>query len=184
MGDVGEVGEVAGRGEVTEPVDGGGQVLVLTADSVVEIEGEFHEPVEEGQTCVLDIGGQVLGAVGGAIGSGVLDQGDDLGQEGVGALVEAVEELVREGEFVVGADRVGEGDGEGQADLHHGALTGGAVLLGLRAAGFEGGDGGSGVGVGPMAGARVRVWTTNGVCLASRARAAVPHRAVLARRPG
>lgn len=42
------------------------------------------------------------GPVGDAGGSGVLDQSGDVGQEAGGALVDAVQELVREGGFVVG----------------------------------------------------------------------------------
>lgn len=150
VGDVNEVGEeVVGGGQRAQPADDSGQLLVLAADCVVEGEGELHEPVQEGESGSLDVGLQALGAVGDAAGSGVLDQGHDLGKEGVGALVEVVEELVCERELVVGPVAVGEGDGQGEADLHHGALADGTVLLGLSAAGFEGGDGGSGVGVGP-----------------------------------
>ncbi|MFJ9214314.1 hypothetical protein [Streptomyces sp. NPDC102264] len=83
----------------------GRSTLVLAADGVVEGEGEFHEAVEEGETCSLNVGVRALGAVGDAGGSGVLDQGDRLGEEPVGALVEAVQELVGEGEFVVGPFR-------------------------------------------------------------------------------
>ncbi|MFF3787748.1 hypothetical protein [Streptomyces sp. NPDC001933] len=150
MGDVGEVGEVAGGGEFAQAADGGGQVLVLAAGGVVEGEGELHEAVEEGEPGGVDVGAQALGAAGDAVGSGVLDQGNDLGEEGVGALVEAVQELVGESELVAGPGGVGEGEGEGEADLCHGALAYGVVLLGFGAAGFEGGDGLGGVGVGPV----------------------------------
>ncbi|MFD9415170.1 hypothetical protein ACFWC9_10695 [Streptomyces goshikiensis] len=95
----------------------------------------------------LDLGVQARGAVGDAGDPGVLDQGDNLGEQGVGALVEALKELVGECEFFAGSHGVGEGHGEGEADLHHGPLAGGTVLLGFRAAGFEGGDGQAGVGL-------------------------------------
>ncbi|GHG05030.1 hypothetical protein [Streptomyces filamentosus] len=152
MGDVGEVGEVAGGGERAESADGDGQVLVVAADGVVEGESELHEPVEEGEPRGLDVGPQALGAGGdvAVAGSGVFDQGDDLGEEGVGALVEALKELVGERELVGGSGGVGEGDCEGEADLHHGALAGGGVLFGFGAACFEGVDGGRGVGMGPV----------------------------------
>ncbi|MFD8413694.1 hypothetical protein ACFV2Q_18290 [Streptomyces sp. NPDC059650] len=117
---------------------------------MVEGEGELHEPVEEGEPCGLDVGVQALGADGDVAGTGVLKQGDNLGEEGVGALVEAVEELVGEGELVGGPGRVGEGDGQGEADLHHGAFAGGAVLCGFGSAGFEGCDGLAGVSLGPV----------------------------------
>ncbi|WP_405444496.1 hypothetical protein OG350_37605 [Streptomyces achromogenes] len=64
MGDVGEVGEVASGGELVQAADGGGQVVVVAADGVVEGEGEFGEPGEEGQPGVVDVGVQVMGAVG------------------------------------------------------------------------------------------------------------------------
>ncbi|MFE4211023.1 hypothetical protein ACFRSX_37205 [Streptomyces goshikiensis] len=50
-------------------------------------------------------------------------------------------------DFVAGRRGVGEGHGEGEADLHHGPLADGTVLLGFRAAGFEGGGGQAGVGL-------------------------------------
>ncbi|MBT2406331.1 MULTISPECIES: hypothetical protein [unclassified Streptomyces] len=150
MGDVGEVGEVAGDGERAQPADGGGQGLVLAADGVVEGEGELHEPVEEGKPGGLDVALQAQGAVDDAAGSGVLDQGDDLGEETVGALVETVEELVGERELVASADRVSEREGQREADLRHRALAGGTVLFRLRARGLEGGDGAGGVGLGPV----------------------------------
>ncbi|MGI5485047.1 hypothetical protein [Streptomyces lavendofoliae] len=55
-----------------------------------------------------------------------------------------------EGQLVGGAGGIGEGDSEGETDLHHGALAGVPVLFCFGAAGFEGGDGGRGVGVGPL----------------------------------
>ncbi|WP_406491640.1 hypothetical protein OG936_00240 [Streptomyces sp. NBC_00846] len=55
-----------------------------------------------------------------------------------------------ESELVVGPAGISEGDGEGEADLHHGAFARGTVLLGFGAAGFEGGDGLGGIGVGPV----------------------------------
>ncbi|GAA4120049.1 hypothetical protein GCM10022284_76140 [Streptomyces hundungensis] len=55
-----------------------------------------------------------------------------------------------EGEFVVGALRVGEGEGQSGADLEHGAFSDGSALLGFDAAGFDCGDGLGGVGVGPV----------------------------------
>ncbi|MER7466803.1 hypothetical protein [Streptomyces sp. NPDC097981] len=73
-----------------------------------------------------------------------------MGEEGVGALVETVEELVGECELVIGAVGVGEGQREGKADLRHRALAGGFVLLGFGSAGFEGGYGLGGVRVGPV----------------------------------
>ncbi|MEU9031859.1 hypothetical protein AB0D46_30920 [Streptomyces sp. NPDC048383] len=45
-----------------------------------------------------------------------------------------------EGKLGVGSVRVGEGQCEGEADLHHRALTGGAVLFGFGTAGLKGGD--------------------------------------------
>ncbi|MFF2010603.1 hypothetical protein ACFVWY_16225 [Streptomyces sp. NPDC058195] len=114
VGDVGDVGEVAGGGERAQAADGGSQVLVFVADGVVEGKGELHEAVEEGESGGLDVAVKVLGAGGDAAGSGVLDQGDDLGEEGVGALVEAGQELVGEGELVAGPGGVGEGEGQGE----------------------------------------------------------------------
>ncbi|WP_331757602.1 hypothetical protein OH736_45650 (plasmid) [Streptomyces sp. NBC_01650] len=81
---------------------------------------------------------------------GTLSVPANLGEEGVGALVEAVQELVGQSELVAGPGGVGEGEGEGEADLRHGALAYSAVLLGFGAAGFEGGDRLGGVGVGPV----------------------------------
>ncbi|MFJ1886807.1 hypothetical protein [Streptomyces sp. NPDC088137] len=69
-------------------------------------------------------------------------------------MVEAVQELVGESELVVGpgGGGGGEGESEGEADLRHGALADGTVLLGFGTASFEGGDGLGGVGVGPALG--------------------------------
>ncbi|MER5974395.1 Tn3 family transposase [Streptomyces sp. NPDC002055] len=74
------VSQARTTGEHAQPVDGGGRALVLAADGVVEGEGELHEPVDEGKPRGLDVGVQALGAGGDVTCSGVLDQGDDLGE--------------------------------------------------------------------------------------------------------
>ncbi|MFE9539659.1 hypothetical protein [Streptomyces sp. NPDC006691] len=147
--DVGEVGEVAAGREGMKPVDDGGLGLGVVVDGVVEGKGQFQEPVEVGESGCLDVGAQLLGTFGDCRGSGVLDQCGDVGQKAVGALVDAVQELVGENEFVVGALRVGEGEGQGGAELERGAFTDGSALLGFDAAGFECSDGLVGVGVAP-----------------------------------
>ncbi|MFJ3976247.1 hypothetical protein [Streptomyces sp. NPDC090021] len=78
--DVGEVGEVAVGGERPEPADGGGLVLVLTADGVAEGEGELHEPEEEGEAGGPGVGPQALGAGGDVVSSGALDRGGEGAQ--------------------------------------------------------------------------------------------------------
>ncbi|GGX29479.1 hypothetical protein GCM10010353_50940 [Streptomyces chryseus] len=54
-----------------QSADVGGQLLVLSADSVVEREGELHEPVEEREPCGVDVGVQALRAAGRDVGAGV-----------------------------------------------------------------------------------------------------------------
>jgi hypothetical protein len=116
----------------------------------VEGEGEFQESEQPGEPGGGDLGVQGAGPVRDVAGPGVLDQGDGVGEQGGGALVEAFEELVGEGEFVVGAHRVGDGGDEGHADLGDGAFAGSLVLFGLSARGLEGDEGLGEVVVGPV----------------------------------
>nr|WP_033032591.1 hypothetical protein [Streptomyces rimosus] len=85
-----------------------------------------------------------------AVGAGVAYEGGDARVQDGGALVEGVEELVGEGEFVVGAYRVGEGGDQGEEGLGDGPLAPGVVLFGFGAGGFEGGDGAVDVAVGEV----------------------------------
>ncbi len=77
---------------------------MVVADGMVKGAGEFHEAVEEGEPRGLDVGVQAVGAISDAAGSGVLDQGDGLREEGVGALVESVAELKNAGGLLCRAD--------------------------------------------------------------------------------
>lgn len=144
------VGEVAVRGRVVQPVDGGGQVVLGLAYGVVEGEGGLQERGEPGKPGDGDLGaqhGDLAGDV--AVGAGVAHEGGDVGEKGGGARVEPGEQLVGEGEFVVCTVRVGERGDQGDEGLGDGLFAPGVMLLGFRPRVLEGGDGAAGVAVGP-----------------------------------
>lgn len=107
----------------------------------MEGERDVEKRVDPGEPGDADLGAQYVRAAGGVlVGVGVSDEGDDLDEEGGGALVELSQELLGEGEFVVRTGRVGECGDERDVGLGDGPLARGIVLFGLGAGGLEGGE--------------------------------------------
>lgn len=151
VGDLRVVREVAGRGCLAQPANGGGQVVLLAARGVVKGQGGLQDRDEPGQTRDLDPGPQHGGAIEDvAIGAGVADQGGHLEVEDRRALVQWLKELVGEGDLVFRPVRVGEGRGQGEAGLGDGPLTLGVVLFGLAPGVLEGSDGRTEVSLRPV----------------------------------
>lgn len=123
---------------------------MCTAYGVVEGDRGLQQRDKPGEAGDGDLGVQDGGPVGDvAIGAGIAQESRDVGVEAGGALVERFEELAGEGEFVVSADRVSEGDNEGEEGLGNGPLALRIMLFGFGPCSREGGDGAVDVAVGP-----------------------------------
>ncbi|MGG2463473.1 hypothetical protein ACO0M4_27330 [Streptomyces sp. RGM 3693] len=141
MSDVTVVGVVAVAGGLLQSGERRGQLLRGVEDGVVEAEGEFEGGAQGDNTGYLDLGAQDAGAVIDTLRTGGADEGGDLGGEGGGAQVKAVEQLLGEGDLVVGPSGVGECSSQGQVGLGGGTFAGDTVVLGLGACRRVGGQG-------------------------------------------
>ncbi|WP_435866945.1 hypothetical protein [Streptomyces xanthochromogenes] len=101
-GDVGEGAVVATDGEALEPGDRGGKVVFSAADGLVEREAELGVPDQVGKAGGLRFSLQRACPVHDPwVAAAVLQHGH-VGEDAVGALVKAVQELLHEGQSVSG----------------------------------------------------------------------------------